>query len=468
MKTAELVARVVAREFSTEIQLKSVEIRESEDGIWQWLRLDFTPTASPLLRDLHPVVALACPGELLFVLSERRASLVAEDCLPLTETICEPIHLYEGLACCPFLPSLDAAALPSCAIIKIRSDQRPLDADCIRRAIEQSTWMGGALIPTTHLQRTIQVRAGAQTLSVAPRKPTAPRPTIPLNCGVLAIVSPHDMATKPSEIVRVRLITPSGAPDDFDLDSDDFMRLAGVPLHDYYGFKPRFRFRIEGFIKTLPPSETDHREVFHKALEAATKHQPAVLTSLAQQSIKDQHTSTIQGIQERKRSLSRRRSVYASNPGGTKEFIGPEPSFETETLLIIGKLQPHLARYFSKFNLLEHTAKLGIDGLLQIRRDDDVLPEDSATVELEHKLGNFFTHEHPIKQVTYVICWTLDGLENGTHRYGRGGIHHEGPLEFTMSSLPSRPWMKILNFSDHIIYVIPLEKFPRLIFEPPH
>jgi hypothetical protein len=139
--------------------------------------------------------------------------------------------------------------------------------------------------------------------------------------------------------------------------------------------------------------------------------------------------------------------------------LGPEPTNETETLIFTGKLEKALEGEFGVFKILEHTSQYGIDGLIMIRRSSESVVEEAAVVEFEYELSNFFRHRHPIRQTNYVICWSLGNLKDGEVRFGEGGIRSDGPL-----SVEIRPfgWMKILIFGDHMIYVLPLQSWPRI------
>ena len=50
---------------------------------------------------------------------------------------------------------------------------------------------------------------------------------------------------------------------------------------------------------------------------------------------------------------------------------------------------------------------MGIDARSVIQMLPDGSMFQSATVAFEFSIDNFFRHEHPIRQTSFIICWTI-------------------------------------------------------------
>ena len=87
------------------------------------------------------------------------------------------------------------------------------------------------------------------------------------------------------------------------------------------------------------------------------------------------------------------------------------PSCEMEVLALLCKLESLRALPFHEFQLLEHTAKVGIDALASYRIRDIDAPSQFATLELEYLYENFLHHEHPHHHVNLVVCWDFQDPE---------------------------------------------------------
>ena len=124
-----------------------------------------------------------------------------------------------------------------------------------------------------------------------------------------------------------------------------------------------------------------------------------------------------------------------------------------------GKVERKIAEVLPKFNHLEHTSQLGIDGLIDIQLRADSVTDLAASAEFEFDLLNFFAHRHPIRQTRYIICWTADSLDSGPHTCGREGIDGGGTIGFEFKG---KGWIRTLQFDDHQITVLALKDLPGL------
>lgn len=106
-------------------------------------------------------------------------------------------------------------------------------------------------------------------------------------------------------------------------------------------------------------------------------------------------------------ALARRQHRAATVPWITyrEQRLQTEPSCENEVVVLLGKLEVLGAIPFHQFQLVEYTAKRGIDALarFQIRPED--VPVALGAVEVEYCFENFLAHRHPVEQVNLVICW---------------------------------------------------------------
>ena len=120
-----------------------------------------------------------------------------------------------------------------------------------------------------------------------------------------------------------------------------------------------------------------------------------------------------------------------------------EPSCENEVLVLLGKLEVLGAIPFHQFQLVEYTAKRGIDALarFQIRPED--VPVALGAVEVEYRFENFLAHRHPVEQVNLVICWDFRSGTAGDERLS-----------------PRSPWLYTFQDGDYLFPVLLLSKVP--------
>jgi hypothetical protein len=213
-------------------------------------------------------------------------------------------------------------------------------------------------------------------------------------------------------------------------------------------------FEIDAFLLTANGATQAVVHGLQEAGEFARKQ----LNELVQQEVDKSRQEYIERLDHRRNQLSVRPTIHY---GG--KMIGLQPVNEHEVLILAGKLETALAKHFSEFLILEHTAQIDIDGMMRIRMGVGERLEDPATVEFEYLLENFFEHRHPIRITQYIICWSVGDLKDGHYRFGAKGLHQDGPLTVEIASLE---WMKVLKFADYMIYVLPLDQFPGLSILP--
>lgn len=127
-------------------------------------------------------------------------------------------------------------------------------------------------------------------------------------------------------------------------------------------------------------------------------------------------------------------------------------------MVIVAKLEEALqSHFYGSFQIVEYTSREGIDSITRCRKSD-LDPIGDYLTEFEFELRNFFRHRHPIRQVDFIICWSLGGITDGIYKFGSGDIGG-GVLTFEMKSVG---WKKLLQFSDYLITVVPLNSLPEL------
>jgi hypothetical protein len=239
------------------------------------------------------------------------------------------------------------------------------------------------------------------------------------------------------------------------LSVDSLAAAVGFSLAGSYGYQLTIPIDFDVLVSTLANVEKSVQE----AVGQAPDHARAFLVNVLTQQLERTRREYAARLEARRDGLKRRRPIFlAGRP------LGYEAVNEHEVLILAGKMETAIAKELSEFLILEHTAQIDIDGILRIRRQPGLVTDESATVEFEFSLGNFFAHRHPIPITRYIICWTVGGFKDGTYRFGPRGLDPQGLLSVELASLG---WMKVLKFSEDMIYVLPLEQFPALTFAQP-
>lgn len=148
------------------------------------------------------------------------------------------------------------------------------------------------------------------------------------------------------------------------------------------------------------------------------------------------------------RALANRqsRARRASSVEYHGRYLQTTPSCENEVVVLLSKLDVLQGIPFHQFQLVEYTARRGIDALANFQ----ILPEDVpltlGAVEIEFLFETFLCHRHPIEQVNMVICWDF---KNGTT---------------TDRRLSQRmPWLYMFLDGDYLFPVILLSRIPGLV-----
>jgi hypothetical protein len=453
VRIGSLLVGVLSGELSEQALLRGVEILTGPQRVWTWvlLRLGYLgdPAFAKILYSMAPVNA----GELVYHIS-RDLLYFSRDGFPLERVSVADLEVRASLE--DDLPEYVQGILGSTpssealfVLIRTVTPAGVVDAEDLKRAVVNQTWVGCRSLPPHLAQRKIELRVGAQRLVV---KPLTREPIINFEFGQ-AYVAAFSGGGE-AEGILIRLYGIDGSSNFLRLDSQGFLDAIGFPEEEAYGFEIKIPLEFDAIV---PSCRGGVDEVLEAVRANSQVHD--LLRGPVKTAVTAAMTRSRERLERRRSDLMGRKRIYTKE-GQALEFLMPVPKNETELLLLVAKLEGRLREMFGEFQVLEHTAQLGIDGLIRFRPKVDAPVEESATVEYELELPTFFRHNHPIRQTQYIICWTLGGLVDGTIRFGAGGIRQNGKMTAQM-----RPtdWMKVISFGDHLIRVLPLESLPGIV-----
>jgi hypothetical protein len=126
------------------------------------------------------------------------------------------------------------------------------------------------------------------------------------------------------------------------------------------------------------------------------------------------------------------------------------PNSESELVALYMKLEAAKKLPF-ECNVLEYTAKLGIDALANFRFQNTDDMTIYAPTEFEYKLENYFDHDHPTEQTKLIICWERD---SDAKAYDIG--------DQTLKLMEDKAWLCYLKGDNKFIPVVILKNIPKL------
>jgi hypothetical protein len=327
-------------------------------------------------------------------------------------------------------------------------DAKVSDISAVVDLLKQETWLGSSCLPIALHDRSLLLRLGAQEQIVRPNRPI-PVAAASFEAGMIAAFE-----ATPARVATFRITQPGAACRNSRRSAADCIGELGISLNRQYGFICEVPLRFEYFSLT-----TDH--VDDLCLQRAVLHLGRVDASCSarvERHLDSIIAETVSRLNQRKHGL-RHRTRLEWIEKGTRIDLGPQPENENETLILLGKLETWLNQILPYFRILEHTSLLGIDGLLDIQLALDSARQFGAPVEFEFELVNFFQHQHPIRQTSYIICWTARGLSEGFHSCGVKGLDEGDGVSFEYRG---EGWIRTLQFADHQIHVLILEELPNL------
>lgn len=451
-RLADLVSRVILREMGGGPRLTRVSVPTFQGQQWTWCLLFFDALeAADPIPQLPPLqltkgelfgIAGAVADTYYSALEDFNCSQVTKDTLddPAIQDSM-PVIVREKLA--------EADPNPPFLFLRLKPEVMPLDADGIAADVRQLTWLKFHALPDYLATREVRIEIGAQKASI---KPTPAAPAVEFQVGNDYFAGYLHSGSRSG--IRYNACGKDGLAHTFTVNLDVFLELIGFPIQEGYGYEYALPLDFDALLKTCDNVEHTVQESLRK-LDPVAKEKVFALVRAQVGKTREEY---MRRLDERKQSLLKRKKLYLGS-----RWLGYAPTNENEVLILSGKVEEALGKTLAEFLILEHTSRIDIDGMARIRRSNGLNLEESAMVEFEFSLENFFKHRHPFAITNYIICWTLGPFHDGAHRFGHKGLSPEGPLTVNVST---SGWIRVLSFHENMIYVLPLEHFPGLSIQP--
>lgn len=445
-----IICKYINDEHTSNRKVTRVIVPTAQGEMWTWCLIEFAPSPScgsvltvPKFRmDDGEIFGIANEDTFFAGRGSFNSVQLPSDNLTdpsISETMSE--YLRRRLAA----PTTDTPFI----FLRLKPEPVPLDAQSTANFIRRLTWLGLRSLSPQLANRKIHIEVGAQKLTITP---THQNPLVQFEADGHYFAAYQ--RTTPGNGVLVNAYTASSGLVTFTIDRDIFIHLIDFPSHVGYGYEFRFPIEFDVFLQTSHNAE----QSFQKAIRGIEGIARTKLIDIIKKEIDSAKSDYIRRLDTRKARLNSRRRVYLGN-----RWLGYTPSNEHEVLIFAGKIEEHLAsKVFSDFIILEHTPQIDIDGMLRVRRNASNSLDESALVEFEYRLDNFFLHRHPIAITNYIICWSAGSFKDGIHRFGAKGVEPDGALEVSVQSFG---WIKLLKFHSSLTWVLVLEELPDLRFE---
>jgi len=445
-----LLCWYVNGELQTGRKLTQVIVPTAQEEQWTWCLLYFDQLAASDLIPQLPRINLT-KGEMFGLSGADTYYSAVEDfnCVQMPRDTLATPAAQETMSEYVRTRLSDTNAPPPFIFLRLKPEIQPLDADSVATELRQLTWLRFRSLPPELGQREVEVEIGAHRVTV---KPTLANPDLQFEVAesyFAGYVLPGIRAG-----IKYNVCGRDGQAQTFTLTPEVFLELIGFPIQEGYGYDYPLPLEFDALLKGC--DNVGH--TVQDSLKQMPKSARDKLFEIIRAQIHKTKQEYMERLDQRKQALNSRKRLYL----GTR-WLGYVPEGEAEVLILSGKLEAELSKHFSEFLILEHTKKIDIDGMIRIRRNSGLNLEETATVEFELSLDTFFKHRHPFTITNYVICWSIGSLQDGTHRFGHKGLDPDGPLSVQVSTTAG--WIRVLKFSDHIIYVLPLEHFPDLIIQ---
>ncbi|WP_159786748.1 hypothetical protein [Sodalinema gerasimenkoae] len=366
-----------------------------------------------------------------------------------------PPHLKEGYISDKwnlphdFLDKIDIENLLNSAkedyfVFKYKRGASILDLDSLEREIYSNTWLKAESLPLFLKNIQFKLLVGAQSKTILTQENN------PLgffeNEDLQFVAFVHKSYSKKSNNINVNIYKNDGYTETKKIDVKVFFKSISFDMYLLYGVRIKSPIQINIFSQS---SDFNLSFCLRKVYSYVAKSEN--IKSFLNQYIESEKYNLVKKIEDRKLSIkNRKRIFFVDQKSGKKYDLGFEPTNEKELIILASKLEKEISSALDFFQIVEHTSQIGIDGLIKIKKSPHTLSEEYVTVEFEYSLSNFFKHEHPIHQTKYIICWNIGVIKN---------LKDLG-IFFTMNK---EDWRFSLNFSDHIIDVLPLSKLPGLV-----
>jgi len=143
-------------------------------------------------------------------------------------------------------------------------------------------------------------------------------------------------------------------------------------------------------------------------------------------------------------------NIIVSKQGANLNFIKqPEKEADVSHLLAMMVQSGYWERELTPISKFGRYIDASTDALVEDKNGKVLL------VEIESKLANLFTHQHPMNSYDLVVVWTLGGLQNGDTRSAPWGLNGDF-VNITLLETATKNWE--LKWGTHKKPVIVLEK----------
>lgn len=437
-------------ELQTGKKLTHVMVPTAQEEQWTWCLLSFDQLAvSDPIPQLPPINLTK--GEFFGLSGADTYYSAIEDfnCVQvLKDTLADP-EVQVSMSAYVRSRLSDLNPKPPFIFLRLKPEIHPLDADSVATELRQLTWLRFRSLQSALAQRKVEVEIGAHRATVTPILATPYVEFEVAESYFAGYVLPGIRAG-----IKCNVCGKDGIAQTFTVSLDVFLDLIGFPIQEGYGYEYSLPLEFDVLLKNCKNVE--------RTVQDSLKLLPSVPRSKLFELVREQVVKTKQEymsrLDERKQALAKRKQLYLG-----QQWLGYVPTNENEVLILAGKLESVVSRNLAEFLILEHTSRIDIDGMVRIRRSSGLNLEETATVEFEFSLDNFFKHRHPFAITNYIVCWSLGPLQDGVYRFGYRGLSPEGPLSVEAST---SGWIRILKFQEHMIYVLPLEYLPGLTAAP--
>lgn len=146
-------------------------------------------------------------------------------------------------------------------------------------------------------------------------------------------------------------------------------------------------------------------------------------------------------LEDRQQKLNNCEFVYYKS-----QKIFRVPQNEMDVICLFMKLStiPEFRQSPFNCNVIEYTAKRGIDAIGDFRLDRESVLNQCVPIEFEFEFENFLQHEHPIKQTKLVICWEISDPSADFLKVG------------------DYPWLMHYSSQDQQVPVVSVKELPGL------
>ena len=450
MRIASALVRMICDEPISGQHVERIEFYRVQGEAYEWLCIWLSVGGAEALRAVAAALSPIRPHEAFVDCLEGEVWL-ASDSPFAQKSISDGISLEDRWEEFPrgVVERARREGRGSVLLARVIRDDSLFDLDLLMRRLYAATWLGLRIPSGIKPDREIELVLGGQRRTLTS---TTILPIAFVHADGHSVAF-YESASEP--VVRICMWVPGCEVAHKSLSSGELMEALRISRNRYYGYRVRLPIMME-VVSDAVLSAEELRSFIADNATMLSRIRSACLEAI-DRSVRE----GIDKLESRRAALVRRDRLRVASEGRHVD-IGRVPTNESEVLILVGKLHPYIAKELPRFEVHEHTSLLGIDALADIQLFPDGQAALSTTLEFEYSLANFFRHEHPIRQTSFVICWTIGDLPDFVHYSPRGGQNTHvdpGPSEII---LLGGGWIRRLNFGDHLLYVMVIEEFPGL------